>query len=147
MRTKKRNVCKKCAQLGIEIPVRIKSSIEFLDCSICTYQVKFEAIFCNLCQHWVHPYCNDITRKELENLSQASETWHCQKCNLNIYPNNIITMNKSDAFHNNRKPNTIKNEFTTFDDFCVMIQRPRRSTPLPCTTRWRSAHGAREGAA
>ena len=62
---KKRCLCEKCSKIGIEIPVRDKSSIEFQDCSICQELVRYESIYCNLCQHLVHPYCNGKSKYEL----------------------------------------------------------------------------------
>ena len=44
---KRQCVCKECSYLNKDIPVRDKSLIEFLDCSICKHQVKYESIFCN----------------------------------------------------------------------------------------------------
>ena len=85
-----RSVCKNCSSLNKDIPVKDKNSIEFLDCPICRHQVKYESIFCNLCQHWVHPYCNSISKIELKKLSESSDDWHCYSCNLKIYPNNMI---------------------------------------------------------
>ena len=64
---RKHHLCEKCSNLGTNIPVKDTTMIEFQDCAICSKQVKYEEIFCNLCQHLVHPYCNGINRKELKN--------------------------------------------------------------------------------
>ena len=42
-------------QVELNISVRDKSKIEFKDCAVCKEQVKYESIFCNLCQNLVHP--------------------------------------------------------------------------------------------
>ena len=74
---RKQCVCRECSKLGRDIPVRKKDLIEFLDCSVCSKEVKYESIFCNLCQHWVHPYCNKIDKLELGKLSNH---WVHKQC-------------------------------------------------------------------
>ena len=90
----KRCLCEKCSIIGIEIPVRDKSSIEFQDCSICQKLVRYESIYCNLCQHLVHPYCNGIGKDELRKYGMVDDNWYCKNCNINIYPNYLITKTK-----------------------------------------------------
>ena len=87
----KRCLCEPCSKHGLKIPVRDKSLIEFLDCSICKKQVKYESILCDHCQHLVHPYCNGISRKSLHQLGQITDNWYCRNCNLKIYPNFLLT--------------------------------------------------------
>ena len=84
---KKENLCEDCSKLRLSVPVRDKSLLEFQDCAICKKLVKYEAIFCNACQHLVHPYCNGINKFELDELSKVSDDWYCLNCNLDIYPN------------------------------------------------------------
>ena len=76
------SLCRDCSQLGLCLPVRDKSCIKFQDCSICKKLVRYEAKFCNVCQHLVHPYCNGIGKHELENLSKIVEEWYCLTCNI-----------------------------------------------------------------
>ena len=61
-------LCVQCSKLGTNIPVCNQLLIEFQDCSVCNKQVKYESIYCNLCQHLVHPYCNGINKNELSRL-------------------------------------------------------------------------------
>ena len=107
---KKQCLCKNCSKLGLDIPVRDKSLIEFQDCAICRKQVKFESIYCNLCQHLVHPYCNGIDKKELSNLSKSTDNWYCYDCNLKIYPHHLL---KSTL--NTKKQNSTKKILRIYD--------------------------------
>ena len=129
---KRQCVCKECSYLNKDIPVRDKSLIEFLDCSICKHQVKYESIFCNLCQHWVHPYCNKITKKELKQLSEVTANWHCYNCNLEIFPNNLIE--KSDSTCKTKSSNSIKNEYATKDNCSVCSKKVTGTETLACST-------------
>ena len=44
--------CKACSYYGTNIGVKKLTALEFLDCPICSKIVKYESIFCDLCQHW-----------------------------------------------------------------------------------------------
>ena len=125
------SLCEKCSKLNVNIPVKDKTLIEFQDCSICNKQVKYESIFCNLCQHLVHPYCNGINKQNLSELSKSDEDWYCLNCNLKIYPNYLL--------NNEIKPKTkfdkskaIK-EFTTFKDCSVCSKNVTGNETLACS--------------
>ena len=65
-------------------------------CSICEKQVSKRGIFCNICDKWVHPKCNQLNPNDYEKLvkSENSEVWSCLKCNCSIFPmNNIDELN------------------------------------------------------
>ena len=47
-------LCIECSKLGTNIPVKDTNLIEFQDCKICTKQVRYESIYCDLCQHLIH---------------------------------------------------------------------------------------------
>ena len=130
----RRCVCKECANLGKNIPVRKKNTIEFLDCSICTNQVKYESIFCDICQHWVHPYCNSISKKDLSDLSTISENWHCLKCSLDIYPNYLMTQKLPLSYHKSNKKADIQGEFITHNDCSVCCKKVTGHETLACCT-------------
>ena len=59
-------------------------------CSICTKSVKNDAIFCNFCEHWVHPKCNHLSKIDFNKLVESDETeaWSCYKCNCTLFPFN-----------------------------------------------------------
>ena len=59
-------------------------------CSICNKSVDNDAIFCNFCEHWVHPKCNQLNTLEFNKLveSDDSEAWSCFKCNCILFPFN-----------------------------------------------------------
>ena len=87
-------LCQTCSKLGLNIPVRDKTMIEFQDCALCCKQVKYESIFCNLCQHLVHPYCNGINKQKLDSLSKIDENWYCRKCNSKFFQNTFLITNQ-----------------------------------------------------
>ena len=64
--------------------------MENYPCSICNKSVKNDAIFCNLCELWVHPKCNYLDKNDFSKLSESNEaeTWFCFKCNCIIFPFN-----------------------------------------------------------
>ena len=122
-------LCRECSKLGRDIPVRKKDLIEFLDCSVCSKEVKYESIFCNLCQHWVHPYCNKIDKLELGKLSKSVDDWHCLKCNLEMYPNDLILEN---TVLKNNKLNPI-HDFITYDECSVCWKKVTGNETLACS--------------
>ena len=125
----KQCLCRECSKLGRDIPVRKKDLIEFLDCSVCSKEVKYESIFCNLCQHWVHPYCNKIDKLELGKLSKSVDDWHCLKCNLEMYPNDLILEN---TVLKNNKLNPI-HDFITYDECSVCWKKVTGNETLACS--------------
>ena len=132
---KKRCLCESCSKHGLEIPVRDKTLVEFLDCSICKKQVKYESIFCDHCQHLVHPYCNGISKKYLHQLGQMAEKWYCKNCNLQIYPNFLLTdNNKCDIMTNKNQSAKIKHEFITYDDCSMCSKKVTGIETLACST-------------
>ena len=89
-------LCNNCSLLGIKAPVKNVSALEFLDCSICTKEVKYESLYCNKCLHWVHPHCNNINRRQFDQLSNTDGHWFCLPCSKTLSLNNskIIRNNK-----------------------------------------------------
>ena len=129
------SLCQDCSQLGLNIPVRNKSLIEFQDCSICQKLVKYEAIFCDACQHLVHPYCNGINKQELETLSTVTDNWYCLTCNLSIFPNHII----QNSIHEHTKTvnldrKTLEKEYKTHTDCSVCFKKVTGNETLACST-------------
>ena len=127
----KHSLCEKCSNISINIPVKDKSLIEFQDCSICNKQVKYESIFCDLCQHLVHPYCNGIDKKQLGELGESEDKWYCISCNLKIYPHYLL--------HNDSNPKKkidklkTKQEFITFKDCSVCSKNVSGSETISCS--------------
>ena len=111
------SLCKTCSILGTDLNVRDSLALEFLDCSVCTKQVKYESIFCDLCQHWIHPDCNSLSRIDLQDLSRDVDDWYCIKCTLNIFPHFMI--NSTDNEDTNKTNN---DSFRTFND-CSVCQK------------------------
>merc|ERR1711894_512156 len=109
------------SKLGLNIPVRDQSMIEFQDCAICSKQVKYESIFCNLCQHLVHPYCNGINKQQLNCLSKMDENWYCRDCNFKIFPNHLLNNNTRNRINTNSSK--IKLDFITYDDCSVCTKK------------------------
>ena len=109
----------------------INQSIEFQDCAICCKQVRYESIFCNLCQHLVHPYCNGINKQQLENLSKIDENWYCKGCNFKIFPNCLLNNNPK-AMKTNKF--MLKCDFITFNDCSVCSKKVTGNESLSCST-------------
>ena len=131
---KKRCLCEGCSKQGLDIPVRDKSLIEFLDCSICKKQVNYESILCDHCQHLVHPYCNGISKKYLSHLGQITDNWYCRNCNLKIYPNFLLTTKNNHELPINKNQSDIKNEFITHKDCSVCSKKVTGTETLACST-------------
>ena len=128
---KRHLLCEKCSKLSVNIPVKNKNLIEFQDCSICNKQVKYESIFCNLCQHLVHPYCNGIDKQTLSELGKCEDDWYCFNCNLKIYPNYLLN-NKIKSKTEVNKSKALK-EFITFKDCSVCSKNVTGNQTLSCS--------------
>ena len=57
-------------------------------CRICHRAVarNHKAVFCDICEYWVHLKCNYLTKSTYEHLQQADLNWYCIKCSKDIYP-------------------------------------------------------------
>ena len=53
-------------------------------CSVCSKNVKANAIKCNNCDHWSHAHCNGISKSEYEILVGEDESvpWYCLPCTI-----------------------------------------------------------------
>ena len=53
-------------------------------CSVCSKNVKANAIKCNNCDHWSHAVCNGISKSEYEILVGEDESvpWYCLPCTI-----------------------------------------------------------------
>ena len=128
-----RCLCENCSILALDIPVRDKTLIEFQDCSICKKLVRYESIFCNLCQHLVHPYCNGIDKKELNLLGMTEEDWFCLNCNMKIYPNLLLNDITKPNFTKKHHADIFQ-EFITYDDCSVCCKKVSGNETLSCST-------------
>ena len=124
-------LCEQCSKLSTNIPVCDKLMIEFQDCAICNKQVKYESIYCNLCQHLVHPYCNGINKNELDRLSKIDENWYCIKCNYKIFPNQLLNDKLKTIKCNQSK---IIQEFKIYEDCSVCSKLVTGTETLACST-------------
>ena len=55
-------LCTNCSKKGLKNKVKDTKLLEFKDCSVCKKMVKFEAIYCNECHHWIHPACEKLVK-------------------------------------------------------------------------------------
>ena len=59
-------------------------------CSVCSKLIRANsnAIFCDLCELWSHPICNQLNTTDFQNLANSNPnmTWSCIKCNTEIFP-------------------------------------------------------------
>lgn len=52
-------------------------------CVICSIDVKYKAISCNLCQKWFHADCVNMTKETFKTLCKTQpHTWSCGKCEI-----------------------------------------------------------------
>ena len=56
-------------------------------CNVCHHYVK-SGIFCDLCEHWIHPSCNHLSKYEfqLSRKSNPKEPWYCFPCTAKVLP-------------------------------------------------------------
>ena len=64
-------------------------SVENPNCSVCFKFVR-SGIFCNICNTWVHPKCNQLKYKDFQTLQKSNpdKNWICIQCNSEIFPFN-----------------------------------------------------------
>ena len=99
--------------------------------------MKYEAIFCNLCQHWVHPYCNWINKTELKELGCQTNTWHCFNCSSELYPNILLSTHKhnsNDVYLQNNCKKALKNKYIIHDDCKICLKKVSGHETLSCST-------------
>ena len=55
-------------------------------CSICPKNVakNHNAVYCDICNLWVHIKCNNNTKYCYRKLQNDKEPWFCKKCIKNI---------------------------------------------------------------
>ena len=129
----KETLCLDCSKLGLSIKLRDKNLLEFQDCPICKNLVKYESIFCDSCQHLVHPYCNGINRDEFDNLSKKSDTWYCLKCNSLAGTKNFTKHSQEFSVHKNLK-DSLEKEYITYDDCSVCSKKVTGIETLACSS-------------
>ena len=56
-------------------------------CNVCHHHVK-SGIFCDLCEHWIHPSCNHLSKYEFQLLrkSNPKEPKYCFPCTAKVLP-------------------------------------------------------------
>ena len=92
--------------------------------------MKYESILCDLCQHLVHPNCNNIDRSTLESLGNETGDWFCKTCNYEIFPHFLLENNKRDSIITS----TVNNTYITHDDCSVCHRLVTGSNTLACGT-------------
>ena len=45
-------------------------------------------ILCDMCNPWIHPKCNDLSKKDVKKLADSNEKWFCITCNSELFPFN-----------------------------------------------------------
>ena len=137
---KSENLCKTCSTLELNLPVRDTGLIEFKNCTICKRNVKYEAIFCNKCQHWIHPHCNGISKIELKCLQENTSNWYCMNCNLEIFPMYLLKPkgieSKKDHDLKKRHQQDYKyiTEYRTYNNCSVCSKKVTGLHTLCCST-------------
>ena len=110
-------------------PIQNQSKIEYLDCTICKKEVKYESIFCSLCQHWVHPDCVDLKRNDLLKMGENKYgDWFCSPCTDEIFPF-LESLEIDKSFEQNLKNNS---EFITHTD-CSSCSKQVKGESMCCS--------------
>ena len=73
-------------------------------CSVCHYHVK-SGIFCDLCEHWIQPSCNHLSKYDFQLLrkSKPKEPWYCFPCTAKVLP--FINFKPDSTENNKQSPN------------------------------------------
>ena len=94
-------------------------SVENPNCSVC-YKFVRSGIFCNICNTWVHPKCNQLNYKDFKLFQKTNpdESWTCIKCNSEIFPFNNKSYSNFVPSQNNNIDNlkSFFNELNSLDN-------------------------------
>ena len=62
-------------------------------CNICEKNVasNHNAICCDICNKWVHIFCNNISSYYYRKLQKDSTPWYCKNCLKQVLPYNKLT--------------------------------------------------------
>ena len=137
--SKPEHLCETCGPLELNTPVRDINLIEFMNCTICKRYVKYEAVFCNKCQHWIHPHCNGINKKELTSLQECTSNWYCMSCNLDIFPSHLLKSSNKSTRHDKsiiwqQKECMNYDEYRTYTNCSVCSKKVSGVQTLCCST-------------
>ena len=58
-------------------------------CGVCEMSIddsKQSAIFCDLCESWVHTKCNELDILDFQHIKACIEPWFCFKCVSRVFP-------------------------------------------------------------
>ena len=76
--------------------------------------------FCNICNTWVHPKCNQLNYKDFKLFQKTNpdESWTCIKCNSEIFPFNNKSYSNFVPSQNNNIDNlkSFFNELNSLDN-------------------------------
>ena len=82
-------LCEECS-ITDNHNLKDKNLIEYIECTVCYKNVTHDlSLFCNICQHWIHAECTDLTMHEFNLLGEhknKNDDWYCLPCRINIFP-------------------------------------------------------------
>ena len=55
-------------------------------CKICSKPYKSRAILCNLCNHWIHAGCTDLSAEQFNKLGSSDTPFYCSLCVCSLFP-------------------------------------------------------------
>ena len=125
------SLCVICSTQGTQIKVKDTLAVEFLDCTVCNKQVKYESVFCNLCQHWIHPHCNNLNRKDIQDLGSNNNDWQCITCTLDIFPHLLI--NEEEDINNEKNHKVNRDSFKTFNNCSLCNKTVTGNNVISCS--------------
>ena len=134
--------CHLCSIKGKHIPVKDKSLLEFIGCTVCYKDVLYESIFCSICLHWSHASCNNLKKNDLYVMSSNNYgDWICHDCIASILPcinTPYNTIDNTDLMINNNINNNNHDDFVTFDECtnCYKIVKSNKSVCCSICRHW-----------
>lgn len=55
-------------------------------CSCCEGRVRAPKIFCDICYHWIHKRCSNLSNNEFEAIGLSETPWYCSVCITKTFP-------------------------------------------------------------
>ena len=99
-------------------------------CKLCLKNVtdNDNAIWCDLCQTWVHIKCNHLNYMDYKYQQGCNEPWYCLSCTNTLFPFGNLNNQNFLTFISNK--NTITNNETKNLNSSLLLKPPRDLTLL-----------------
>ena len=87
-------------------------------CIVCAKSCKSNqnAIYCDICQKWLHQKCSELSIKEFTELGKSNLPYFCIKCYETIFPYHNLNKAEFSEIHSNEGKSSLSNFLHMFDD-------------------------------